>query len=316
MKKSLFLFAILFLSFISYCQHPLVIHNDEKGIYLVHKVAPKEGIYALGRMYAISPKEIAAFNNMDVNSGLTIGKTILIPLTETNFSQSKITGTPVYYVVGEKEGLYRVSVKNGKVLMADLRKWNNLTSDAIKSGQKIIVGYLTPSEAATTASITPSTIAPSTTEIPLEKPSKTVVKSQASTAINSEKKVETVAPPAATEAVVHTATNDGNGGYFKKQFEQQSKSLAANKDLTATSGIFKTSSGWQDAKYYALVDGIDPGTIVRVINPSNNKVVYAKVLGGMTGIRQNQGYEVRISNAAASVLEVKDTDKFIVKVNY
>jgi hypothetical protein len=36
----------------------------------------------------------------------------------------------------------------------------------------------------------------------------------------------------------------------------------------------------------------------------------------MSGIRQNAGYDVRISNAAANVLELSDTDKFIVRVNY
>ena len=64
------------------------------------------------------------------------------------------------------------------------------------------------------------------------------------------------------------------------------------------------------------MDGVDPGTIIRVVNPSNSKAVYAKVLGGMSGIRQNAGYDVRISNAAANVLELSDTDKFIVRVNY
>ena len=46
------------------------------------------------------------------------------------------------------------------------------------------------------------------------------------------------------------------------------------------------------------------------------RVEYAKVLGEMSGIRQNQGYDVRISNAAASALNVSETDKFIVRVNY
>jgi hypothetical protein len=105
-------------------------------------------------------------------------------------------------------------------------------------------------------------------------------------------------------------------GYFKGQYDQQSRKYGSNKDLTVTSGIFKTASGWQDSKYYALMDNVEPGTIIRVINPDNNKAVFAKVLGEMSGIRQNQGLEVRISNAAASALNVTDTDKFIVKVNY
>ena len=88
------------------------------------------------------------------------------------------------------------------------------------------------------------------------------------------------------------------------------------KDEVATAGIFKTASGWQDAKYYALIDGVEPGTIIRVLNPNNNKAVYAKVLDKMTGIRQNQGYTMRISNAAATAREITDSDKFFVRVNY
>ena len=92
--------------------------------------------------------------------------------------------------------------------------------------------------------------------------------------------------------------------------------MSANKEETATASIFKTASGWQDTKYYALMDGVEPGTIIRVVNPTNNKAIYAKVLGGMSGIRQNAGLDVRISNAAASVLDITDTEKFVVKVNY
>ena len=72
----------------------------------------------------------------------------------------------------------------------------------------------------------------------------------------------------------------------------------------------------KDAKYYALIDGVEPGTIIIVTNPANDKLVYAKVLGEMKGIRQNQGLDLRISNAAASALEIPETDKFIVQVNY
>jgi hypothetical protein len=61
---------------------------------------------------------------------------------------------------------------------------------------------------------------------------------------------------------------------------------------------------------------VDPGTIVKIINPGNNKILYAKVLYNMESIRQNQGLDIRISDAAAAALAISETDKFIVKVNY
>ncbi|MES1218374.1 MAG: hypothetical protein ABUT20_22905, partial [Bacteroidota bacterium] len=102
----------------------------------------------------------------------------------------------------------------------------------------------------------------------------------------------------------------------KGSFVQQVKKYPLSKEETVTAGIFKTTSGWSDAKFYALIDGVEPGTIIKVVNPDNNKEVYAKVLGQISGIRQNQGLNLRISNSAAAALEIAEMDKFIVKVNY
>ena len=109
----------------------------------------------------------------------------------------------------------------------------------------------------------------------------------------------------------------GNGfGFFKSYFDQQVRKFPVTKEETVTAGIFKTASGWQDEKYYILIDAVTPGTIIKVTNPANSKTIFAKVLGEMSGVRQNEGYNIRISNSAASVLQVSEQDKFIVKVNY
>lgn len=318
--KKLVLSLFLFFTTISlFAQHELLIQNSNKGFYITHTVQSKENFYSIGRLYSIAPKEIATYNSLDMNNGLNVGQQVMIPLTATNFTQTTTANIPVYYKVGDKEGLYRVSLKNNNVLMATLRKYNNLSSDAISAGQKLIVGYV-KSENGAVASTTPVTTTPVTTT-----PVSTTTKGEPQAPKEEPKKAEPVVSteppkeaPAKSIATVpaQTAVRDANGGYFKSAFEQQSKSMNANKESTATASIFKTASGWQDTKYYALMDGVDPGTIIRVINPSNNKAIYAKVLGGMSGIRQNAGLDVRISNAAASVLDITDAEKFVVKVNY
>jgi LysM repeat protein len=316
MKKSLLACLITLCSLVGFAQTDLIVRRSDKGLFLTHTVNAKENFYSIGRLYNISPKEIATSNNLDMNQGLSVGQSINIPLQASNFNQTINTGTPVYYVVGEKEGLYRVSVKNNNVLMANLRKWNNLSSDNLSTGQRLIVGYVTSNELAASAPApTPKREQPVTEE----KPKPQAQPEQAETVKRAEPEAVKPIPAANTsnntrpqQAVVR----DGNGGYFKSQFDQQSRTGSSNKDITATGGIFKTASGWQDAKYYALIDGVEPGTIVRVVNPANNKAVYAKVLGAMSGISQNKGLDIRISNAAANVLEITDTEKFIVRVNY
>lgn len=317
MKRIFFLTFVLLLCTAAFAQEMIARHSD-KGMFVVHTVAPKENFYSLGRLYNIPPKEIAAFNNVEMERGLSVGQTVNIPLSTINFSQDKTTAHPIYYVVGEKEGLYRVSVNNNKVLMANLRKWNNLQSDAISAGQKLIVGYLTTPDAVV-ANNTPKTSVPEKTEpakLPEEKkelPANDVVKTDAEKPAPKQPTVEKKQEQPKPTTVAYS---DGNGGYFKSDFDAQTKGQSLRKDETLTAGIFKTASGWQDAKYYALIDGVEPGTIIRIVNPTNNKAVYAKVLDKMTGIRQNQGYNVRISNAAATALDISDTEKFIVRVNY
>jgi LysM repeat protein len=327
MKRSIILSILVLITSVAFSQNQLLIHSNEKNLYLVHNVKPKENFYSVGRLYSLPPKEIAAFNKVDMNGGLTVGQSLLIPLTPANFSQSKQAGTPVYYVVGPKEGLYRVSQKNGTVLMADLRKWNKLSKDVITPGQKLIVGFLAPAETISSPVITSP--ADNSTAVKEEKQEVKIKAKKEEGSENEEvkekekekenkpeKKVVITSPPVTNNTPTHIAVNDGDGGYFKSQFEQQVKTSGNRKEITGTSGIFKTASGWQDAKYYALLDNVDPGTIVRITNPSNNKTIYAKVLGGMSGIRQNHGYDLRISNAAASVLDITDTEKFVVKLNY
>ena len=328
MKKTLLLILLFLSSYLSFGQAPLQVHSNEKGLYIIHTVTPKENFYSIGRLYSISPKDIVAFNGIDMAGGLSIGQKLMVPLNATNFSQSAQKGLPVVYVVGDSEGLLKVSQKNNNVLLSNLREWNKLTTDALSSGQKLIVGFVnatgqtsapvakteTPKQEPVIAKPEPQQTAPKT-EVVEKKPEQVSVKPS-----EEEKRKIAIAqqkiPDGRSGEAITAQVAMSGAGYFKGQYDQQSKKYNTNKDLTVTSGIFKTASGWQDAKYYALMDNVEPGTIIRVVNPDNNKAVFAKVLGEMTGIRQNQGLEVRISNAAASALNVTETDKFIVKVNY
>jgi len=288
----------------------LEIKNSDKGFYLEHKVIAKENFYSIGRLYNVHPRFIAAFNSLDMNKGLNLGQVLRIPLTDSNFSQRVNKGTPVYYRAGDKENLGRVGAAN-KVPVENLRSWNNLSGDNLSSGKKLIVGFLTSGELASLKE----------TEIKTDKP--VDVKEDESKVKKDEAKTNTIVKeetkktePIYAQVKEEIKTADIEEGFFKSFFNQQIKIKPVSREETVTSGIFKTIYGWRDKKYFMLIDKVEPGTIVKITNPSNNKVVYAKVLYGMEGIRQNLGLDIRISNAAADALGISDTDKFIVKVNF
>jgi LysM repeat protein len=316
----------------------LLIKSGNKGLYVDHKTTPKENFYSMGRAFNVHPKHIALFNGLDMSKGLSLGQNVKIPLSDTNFTQKTDKGIPIYYVTGNGETLYRVSTNNKNVLMENLRKWNHLSSDKLANGTKLIIGYLTTSETQTMAVNAPSqktvTAKPvqenkdvAKTEV-VNKPEQKKEVAKSSEVENEaikkpeQKKVETSQPkdePKKNNDMVpakeEVKSKNTDQGYFKTSFDQQVKQQPASKEQTVTSGIFKTASGWDDAKYYVLMNGADPGTIVRITNPGNNKTIYAKLLGEMSD-KQSQGLNIRISNAAANALDISETDKFIVKLNY
>lgn len=312
--KKLFLLAFFVNAFaFAHSQvEELIAKKGPRGLYLEHAVETGQGLFAIGRLYNVNARTIAAYNNWDISKGLSVGQVLMIPLTDTNFNQKIQKGTPVYYSVGEGEGLYRVSVNSNKIPTDRIRQWNQLSSDNIELGQKLVVGYLVSGEYKASPSrdvVKETTVTPVQTEpkrdLPGEK-EKEVVK-------------EVIPPAVKTEpAVIQASQRESGQGYFKPYFEQQVRQKPASKTAMVTSGIFKTLSGWQDGKYYLLMDEVQPGTIIQISNPQNGKMVYAKVLGGMAGIRLNEGLGIRISNAAASVLEIPEaeTSKFFVTVNY
>lgn len=306
----------------------LYVKRTDKGLSVEHKVAPKESFFSIGRLFNVHPRHIASFNKLDFNKGLQIDQRLLIPLTDTNFTQKGNSGTPVYYKTAASGNLADVSKANGNVPVSRLKSWNNLSTDQVKKDAKLIIGFLQskelPSVTLKVKQEEPVKIQeqPVTENRQPEKPKVEVGETPKVEPKPELKPVEEVKKPAEVPAPVisrpveQEPMSNNNQGYFKPWFDQQVKMTPVSKEETVTAGIFKTASGWQDGKYYILMDGVSIGTIIRVSNPSNTRVIYAKVLGEMSGIRQNDGYNVRISNAAASMLQVTDTEKFILKITY
>lgn len=331
MKKVCFSVFTLLLTLTLFGQKKdLMIRSGVKGLYILHQVAPKQSFFGIGRLYNVSPQHLASYNQLELAKGLQIEQKIRVPLTDTNFLQEGNTGVPLYYNTDDKDDLPSMSKKYNNVSLEKLKYWNNLPSDELKPGTKLLVGFLISKEFPTVTikhQIKELAVAEKTPPEKVEE--KTTPKPEEKTEVKTEIKTEEKQPEEKTEqkpeptpenkptekSEVKTVSDPGQG-YFKAHFDQQIRIIPASKDEMLTAGIFKTASGWEDAKYYLLMDKVSPGTIVRVINPTNSKIVYAKILGEMSGIRQNEGLNIRISNAAAAALEITETDKFIVKLNY
>jgi rare lipoprotein A (peptidoglycan hydrolase) len=117
--------------------------------------------------------------------------------------------------------------------------------------------------------------------------------------------------PEKSAAPAKTSTRNFNGGKFKDIYSEN-----ANPSVeSGAAASFKSTSGWEDGRYYCLHNTAPAGTIIKVTNKANDKVIYAKVLDVIPDLSQNKGLLLRISNAAADELGV-DGDRFDVTVAF
>jgi LysM repeat protein len=311
----------------------LMVQGTTGNLYLNHTTAPKESFYSIGRLYNMSPKEIAPYNNLVLEKGVSIGQTIKIPL-KANFIQDNTVAADeasvaVYHKVEPKETLYQLSTRFNKVPVASLKAWNNLQDDVVSPGKGLIIGYLkvkkelsslsqnsvpikevkTETVAAVVKEKTPAKKDVETKPVVVKTPVKEVAKAipevvekvvEKKVAVEKAEvkvKKDPIVAKVEEEVVSEDAeAKDFKGGVFKTLYGN------GGNEASGTAGVFKSTSGWEDGKYYCLHNAASQGTIVKITNKANGKFVYAKVLDVMPDLKQNNNLQIRISNAAADIL--------------
>ena len=153
----------------------LGLKKENNKTFLLFKVGPKQSLFSILKRYNLSLTEFKAANS-SVEIPVKTGEIVYIPLHYLDESTSvpkvadekaaddKVKDAPKeakIHIVGPKQGL--LSVANlYKVTMADLRKWNNLKSDRLQEGQRLVV--TDPSDANSTISVDKANLLPAKNE--------------------------------------------------------------------------------------------------------------------------------------------------------
>ena len=331
-----------------------VLQRDAGGLYLTHTVAPKENFYSIGRLFNISPKVIAPYNGLQLTGGLTIGQKIKIPLKDQNFTAARKNApgevlVPLYRADADKKvlaGFLKV-VKGQSPLATGGRAVS--TPAVAAAGSSAAPSTAVPvvsapvAVAATSGAVTkpvkktppPKATAAKTaavaktavpdkgdilagpTQAPAQQPpvQQTPAQSAPAEQIPSAPVAATVTPVSATAPVNTGVGRYAGEGTFETDYLSQTDNGRKARSTGGLAGVFKSTSGWDNGKFYALMNNVERGTIVRVTNLSNNKVVFAKVLGNICDIKDNAGMVVVLSDAAVAQLGA-NTDRFTSELSY
>ena len=157
--------------------------------------------------------------------------------------------------------LYRVAVKYG-VLMADLRKWNNLTDDNLKDGQELIVSEKGVEKAAAPVAAPPAKVA--TTVV------KDSVKAKTAVPEKVVKPVEEVAPPKVVKS--------------KKKSESGLAEVIETDESTS--------------KFLGLHRTAPVGSLVEVLNEYNQEKIIVRIIGRIPDTSVNDDIVIKLSSRA------------------
>jgi LysM repeat protein len=147
----------------------LGLKKENNKTFLLFKVGPKQSLFSILKRYNLSLTEFKSANS-DVEIPVKTGEILYIPLhylEESNPApkvvEEKVAEAPKeaeIHIVAPKQGLLSVANMH-KVTMAELRKWNNLTSDRLQEGQRLIVSD--PSGSKSTIAVDKASLLPAKT---------------------------------------------------------------------------------------------------------------------------------------------------------
>lgn len=101
-------------------------------------------------------------------------------------------------------------------------------------------------------------------------------------------------------------------GYFAAEYRPTNAT-----PLKGKMGNFKSFGGWYDGKFYILINGVEIGKVVMVINAGNGMAVFAKVVSTLPEIKGEKATLLaRINNAACAALDIWDDTEFEVEIVY
>lgn len=225
---------------------PASVVQTSNGI--VHKVAPKETLFSIARLYNVSVDEIKTWNNLK-ESTLSTGQEILIrkystsQSTEVKTVTATSTATAKTHTVAAKETFYSIGRLYG-ISVEQIKEWNSLQSNELSIGQVLVVSAPVTGATRQVATVNTAT--------------------------------QTVAPVVTTTAVTP-----------KTETITISESISGSDEIREA-GLAALIEGTEGSrKYLAQHKSVPPGTILKIRNLANNQEVFVRVTGPATTVDDN-----------------------------
>ena len=280
-------FPVAFFVVIFFCLHAIaqvdsleVISRNDKWV-IKHDAKLGETIFSIARKYHVPTATLANENGVNYQVGFEDGRDIFIPLGAYNQLTAQPVNTdarPLYYKVGEYDNLYRIS-KYAGVQQRVMQTWNNISDNAIEDGQRLFVGWVMYDDT------------------PIE--NENAVSSNTPAHVNTPKPAGNAKPQPGVDTVIVIQKPVDSLSPNAKKFLLQTNNRQNVVSEKGTAVFFDMGKKISKTRMiYAFHNTAQKGTIIRVYNPGNNTVVYAKVLGPIPITKQYHDCIIGVDDSA------------------
>ncbi|MEK6783765.1 MAG: LysM peptidoglycan-binding domain-containing protein [Bacteroidota bacterium] len=108
---------------------------------IVHKVATKETLFSISKLYDVSVDDIKAMNKLSDNS-LSLGQELIIPKRPSSnletVKPAELQSLKGTHTVVAKETLFSISKKYG-ITVQQLKEWNGISGNEVKIDQVLLI---------------------------------------------------------------------------------------------------------------------------------------------------------------------------------
>lgn len=263
-----------------------------------HVIAPGETLYSLSKKYDVPIDSLKKYNKL-TSSSLNLGDSLIVGY-KTPGNTATIVDTPQtepiksasdhpFHIVAASETLYSIS-KKYDISTEDLKKLNQLNSNELSIGQKLIISTELQDEEVTDNLTPQASIKEDSLKVDIE---------------DGELEVEE------EKINIDTLYVRTDNTRFKERTEK-----IGNLNKTIEEGFaMKIQRTGDTRRYLALHRTARVGTIIEVKNQMNNLSIFARVVGKLPETGINRNVLIRVSSAAYEKLAALDA-KIPVEIGY
>lgn len=262
----------------------------------------------------LNPEQILRIPNTGNKKTLTTSNTDNNELQPKVANKQELTPKTKYHVVLQGQTLYSIS-KMYNVKVEDLQKWNDLKDFNVKVGSLLLI-----ESNSSLKNDLPATKPESLVNIPSNKSTakqddlKVVNKPQPAISANESVKPQIDTFNTGVEKPDIQASDNASQKELLKIYKE--KSIGRNLQSTKGTGApMTTTLGAMENVYFAMHKSLPIGTILKIKNLVNNKIIYAKVIGKLPETDENKHVIVRYSLGVKKDLQLQN-GKCYVQIEY